>query len=114
MHTENNLGEKIRQLRKSRGLTQEQLAEKLDIDNKHLSKIENGDHKPTYKLILKLAEVLQINIYDLSNQTAHKEDDKTYIKSLKILNSAKNKKEKEYYLEALKLAQKGLRLCKSE
>lgn len=114
MQPENNLGEKIRQLRKARGLTQEQLAEKLDIDNKHLSKIEKGSHKPTYKLILKLAEVLQINIYDLAeNAVSKKNEDKTYLKSLKILNSAKNDKEKEFYLEALKLAQKGLRLGKA-
>lgn len=113
MDKDNNLGLKIRQLRKARGLTQEQLAEKLDIDNKHLSKIEKGDHKPTYKLILKLAEVLQINIYDFSGLDVKPETDQTYLKSLKILNSAKNSKEKEYYLEALKHAQKGLKIGKS-
>jgi len=113
MDKDNNLGLKIRQLRKARGLTQEQLAEKLDIDNKHLSKIEKGDHKPTYKLILKLAEVLQINIYDFSGlEFKQNETDPIYLKSLRILNSAKNPKEKEYYLESLKHAQKGLKLGK--
>ena len=33
-----------------------------------------------------------------------------YMKSLQILNSAKNEKEKKYYLEALTHAQKGLKL----
>ena len=32
------------------------------------------------------------------------------MKSLQILNSAKNEKEKKYYLEALTHAQKGLKL----
>lgn len=38
---QNDLGDKIRQIRKSKGLTQEKLAELIDIDNKHLSRIEN-------------------------------------------------------------------------
>ncbi len=114
MCVNNSLGSKIRQLRKERGLTQEQLAEKLNIDNKHLSRIEKGIHKPTYHVILKLAEVLNINIYDFSEKSDLKNDtDTIYLKSLKILNSAKTPKEKEFYLEALKHAQKGLKLGKS-
>ena len=112
MGIDKSLGERIRQLRKAKGLTQEQLAEKLDIDNKHLSRIEKGLHMPTYKVILKLAEVLQFNIYDFSSTLLDKNhpQDQAYLKALKILNSAKSDKEKEYYLEVLKLAQKGLRL----
>ena len=49
------LGIKIKQLRKSMGWTQEQLAEKIGIDNKHLSRIEKGYHMPNYKIIKKLA-----------------------------------------------------------
>jgi len=111
------LGKKIRELRKSKGFTQEQLAEKLGIDNKHLSKIEKGDHMPTYKVILKLAETLQLNIYDFNTQSNVKinnEFDKTYLKSLKILQSAKTENQKQYYLEALRHAQKGLKLGKAE
>ena len=109
------LGKKIKQLRKSKGLTQEQLAEKLGIDNKHLSKIEKGDHMPTYKVILKLAETLQFNIYDFNKNSdlqIEDEPDKTYLKSLKILQSAKSENQKQYYLEALQFAQKGLKLGK--
>lgn len=111
---DNKLGERIRQIRKARGLTQEQLAEKLEIDNKHLSRIEKGIHKPTYNIILKLAEILQINIYDFSEKPLFKiKEDLIYTKSIKILNSAKTQKEKEYYFEVLKLAQKGLKLGKN-
>ena len=115
MNIENTLGQKIRQLRKAKGLTQEQLAEKLDIDNKHLSRIEKGKHMPTYAVTKKLAEVLQFDIYNFENTPIEKIDipDPIYLKALKIFNSARSKKEKEYYLEALKFAQKGLRLNKS-
>lgn len=109
---QNELGLKIRQLRKSKGLTQEQLAEKLDIDNKHLSRIEKGKHMPTYNIIKKLSEVLEINIFELEDKsiTDLPQPDKIYTKSLSILNSAKTDDEKKYYLEALQHAQKGLKL----
>lgn len=37
-----NFGKKLRDLRKAKGFTQEVLAEKAEIDEKHLSRIENG------------------------------------------------------------------------
>ena len=110
--TDNSLGEKIRQYRKSKGLTQEQLAEKIGIDNKHLSRIEKGRHMPTYHVLKKLSKVLDFDIYAIEEQSLNeiKQPDKIYLKSLQILNSAKNEKEKKYYLEALTHAQKGLKL----
>ena len=109
------LGEKIRNIRKAKGLTQEQLAEMLDIDNKHLSRIEKGKHMPTYAISKKLSEILKFDIFHFEEEIDKeipKQDD-IYLKSLKILNSAKNQQEKEYYYEALKLAKKGLRLGKN-
>lgn len=106
------LGEKIKAFRKARGLTQEQLAEKIGIDNKHLSRIEKGRHLPTYNITKKLAEVLNFDIYEINkiNTETIIPPDKIYLKSLKILNSAKNEREKKYYLEALMFAQKGLKI----
>ena len=42
MNIKKELGEKIKRLRKSRGLTQEQLAELVDISSRNLSNIEQG------------------------------------------------------------------------
>lgn len=36
------IGKRIRQAREGKGLTQEQLAEKLDVSNAYISKIERG------------------------------------------------------------------------
>ena len=112
---QNDLGEKIRQIRKSKGLTQEKLAELIGIDNKHLSRIEKGRHMPTYNIIRKLAKVLEFDIYQIDDMNILDipKPHKIYLKALSILNSAKNDDEKKYYLEALQHAQKGLRLnCK--
>lgn len=48
----------IRDLRKSAGLTQKQLAEKLNISFQAVSKWENGDTLPDTGILLELCEVL--------------------------------------------------------
>ena len=37
-------GAKLKELRKAKGLTQQALAEKASIDDKHLCRIENGKY----------------------------------------------------------------------
>ncbi len=110
-----NLGDKIRKMRKARGLTQEKLAELIGIDNKHLSRIEIGKHMPTYSVLKKLAKTLDFDIYNIEEMKVEdKTSDKIFLKSLKILHSAKSDEEKKYYLEALQFAQKGLKLNKTD
>lgn len=50
------LGEKIAEQRKKLGLSQEELAEKLNISQKSISKYERGDRKPQYKVLARIAE----------------------------------------------------------
>lgn len=106
------LGLKIKQLRNSRGWTQEQLAEKIGIDNKHLSRIEKGYHLPTYQVLKNLAQIFNFDIRTFEDISVENitVPDKTTLKSMQILNSAQNDKEKEYFLSVLQLAQKGLKL----
>ena len=58
------LGKRIKDLRKARKLTQEQLAEMVDIDQRTLSAIECGINFPTKNLI-KIAQALNIEIKEL-------------------------------------------------
>ena len=107
MVAEKELGKKIKKLRKAMGYTQEKLAELVDIDDKHLSKIENGVHLPTYKTIKKLSEVLQFNLQDMdivSTEEHLLNQSPTYYKAMKILNSANNEKERANYYDVLRLA----------
>lgn len=50
------LGEKIAEQRKKLGLSQEELAEKLNISQKSISKYELGNRKPQYKVLVRMAE----------------------------------------------------------
>ena len=52
------IGIRIMQRRKGMGLTQEQLAELLNISKNHLSSIERGLYVPTTQLVLKICETL--------------------------------------------------------
>lgn len=109
MNAENELGKKIKELRKAKGFTQQYLAELADIDDKHLSKIENGIHEPTYKTLKKLSEVLEFELSDMNNYNPVQIDifpisSSAYQKSLKILQTATTDKEMENYYEVLKLA----------
>ena len=114
MNAEKELGKKIKQLRKSMGYTQEQLAELVDIDDKHLSKSENGVHLPTYKTIKKLSEVLQFNLQDMDTVSSKEHlinQSPVYYKAMKILNSAKSEKELRNYYHTLKLAYRLMYDC---
>jgi len=60
------LSEKIRNIRKRRGVSQERLARLADISNNTLVKIEMGIAKePTITTVKKIAKVLNVSIDEL-------------------------------------------------
>lgn len=56
------LGKRIKEIRKARGLTQEKLAELIDIETCSLSAIEIGRHFPSMPTIEKIAENLDVEL----------------------------------------------------
>lgn len=59
------LGRKLKEYRKKRNLTQAQLAESVNVDDKHISCIESGKNFPSPDLIERLATSLNIEPKDL-------------------------------------------------
>jgi len=59
------LGSRIKELRHGRGLSQEQLAEIVDIDTKHLSRIETGLSAPTVDRLEIIANALDVEVRTL-------------------------------------------------
>ncbi|MCD8377816.1 MAG: helix-turn-helix domain-containing protein [Candidatus Gastranaerophilales bacterium] len=107
------IGAKIKQLRMLCGMTQEELSEKIGIDNKRLSRIETGCSMPTLKIANELTKIFNFNFYDLINNPSKYDieiPDNIYVQSLNILHSAQTKQERICYLEALKHTQKCLKL----
>lgn len=58
----NTIGERIADLRKKQGITQEQLAEKLNVSGQAVSKWENDLACPDIALLPDLADILQVSV----------------------------------------------------
>ena len=61
------IGKFIAERRKKQGLTQLQLAERLNITDRAVSKWENGKSMPDSSIMLELCDVLNITVTDLLN-----------------------------------------------
>lgn len=61
------LGKNIKKRRKEMGLTQQELADKLDISLNFMGKIEVAFSKPALDTLIKIAEVLNTSVSDLCN-----------------------------------------------
>lgn len=91
-------GEKIRQLRKLRELTQEQLGEKAGISYKFIGEVERGTVNPSLDSLIKIAQALNTDVKelfpsknDLVTEFSH-EELQTIKKAAKLLNSRLNVK----------------------
>jgi putative transcriptional regulator len=56
---------KIRQLRKTLGLRQEDLAEKLGVTRQTINAVENEKYSPTLQLAMKTAKLLNTTVDEL-------------------------------------------------
>lgn len=59
------IGKLIAKIRKQKGLTQQQLADKLNLSNKTISKWESGSGSPDISNLSALAEVLGVSVDEL-------------------------------------------------
>lgn len=59
------LGEKIKQLRKSKGISQEELASTLKINRNFLSRIETGKSEPTASMLKNIAKIFNVDLNSL-------------------------------------------------
>lgn len=59
------LGQNIQTIRKMKGLTQQELSDKIGINLQSLSKIERGVNYPTFDTLEKLTEALQVTPNEL-------------------------------------------------
>lgn len=60
MDTKKLIGARIKELRKQAGLTQEQLGELVDLDARHLSRLEVGKHFPSLDSLERIAVALNV------------------------------------------------------
>lgn len=69
MQNMNNIGFNIRRIREQKGFSQEYLADRLDISQASYARLENEETKITVDRLLKIAEILETEIFDFFNTT---------------------------------------------
>ena len=104
------IGKIIQKLRKDKNLTQEELAEKIELSPNYLSKVERGLSVLNVEAFFKMADVLGFTLGDFGIQSGNKID--KYKKELieKILSSSE--KEIQAYSELLNTMGKMVKILK--
>ena len=64
------LGKRVREIRKRRGLTQAQLAEIVGLSDNFISMIERGTGHPTLEVVGRIANVLEVDLPELFEKRA--------------------------------------------
>lgn len=88
-----SIGKIIQKLRNEKGLTQEQLAEKVELSANYLSKVERGLCKLNVEKFLKMAEILDFSLEDFGIKQKEKQIEdvaKKELLNLILTSSSKN------------------------
>ena len=59
------LGKRVQKMRKLAGLTQEELAEKVNVSRAYIGYIEQARNTPSLELLEKIAKVLRVDMKEL-------------------------------------------------
>ena len=109
------IGSFLAELRKERGLTQEQLGQKLGVTNKTISRWETGNYLPPAQILLELSELYGLTINELLSgqrltQAEYVEKSEEHFKEVlryspfsleERVDYFKRKWQKEHFLECL-------------
>ncbi len=100
----NFIGQKIKAQRKRLNLTQFELAEKVDMHEKQISRIEAGTNHPTFDNFIKIINTLGLKLSDFD---AKEKPNKLKDDLIFIINNSTNK-EIKIYLDLIKSLKKNL------
>ena len=102
------IGQRIRKFRKARGLSQEQLAEKIGISTTHMSHIETGSTKLSLITLVSIANSLCVGIDQLLgtniNLSTH-----SFVIDIQELIEDCNSYELNAMIEAMRLVKTSIR-----
>lgn len=93
------IADKIKEYRKKAGLTQTELAEKIGLGEKQISKVENYTNLPSLPSFLKIIEELKIDISEFGVYT--KPANKPLRKELEKLLYSLTDNEIEFYIQTV-------------
>ena len=82
----------IKTKRKEKGLTQEELAIKINVTEKAISRWETGRGTPDISLLVPLSKELGISVSEILNGKEDKNEDKNIIEIVDYIDKTKTKK----------------------
>jgi transcriptional regulator with XRE-family HTH domain len=82
-----SFGEKLRQLRKERGWSQDELAERVGIHGRHVGKYEAGKVLPNAETLLAIAAALDVSLDFLLLDAAQSENPAAKIRDRELLRA---------------------------
>ena len=90
------IGEFLRELRKGKGLTQEQLAEQFNISRRSVSRWETGSNMPDVGLLIEIADFFDVDIREIIDGERKSENmEKETLKKVAEYADAENHKLKK-------------------
>lgn len=97
-----DLGKTIKKLRKLHNISQERLADKANLTQQHISRIEQGTNTPSIETLIKLSEALRVSIDVMvnTNDNVTNRRDIIILEKIKILND-NNKNKVLGYIDSL-------------
>ena len=109
------LGHKIKTLRKAKDLSQEKFAEKAELSQQHISRIEKGLTYPGVATLTKIAKALNIPLDDLIETGIKDREDRYTFDILRKLEflGIEDKLKVTGYIERI-LDENGIELIKSK
>lgn len=86
------IGSLLKELRKEKGLTQEQFAEIVNVSNRTVSRWENGNNMPDLDILIQISDYYEINLRELldgerKSDNMNKELEDTVLKVADYTNS---------------------------
>lgn len=95
------IGAFLKELRKEKALTQEQLAEKFGVSGRTVSRWENGNNMPDISLLVELADFYDVDIRDIIDGERKSEDMNKEMKDTLVKVAEYTDAEKEKILKTL-------------
>ncbi len=102
----NEIGIRISRARKNKKLTQEKLAELLDVSVKHISAVERGKSSLSLEKLISICNILDVSLDYLVNGNSFGLSDAPFPKSAIEILCSEDTTEKDLFLEYIRLYEK--------
>ena len=86
------IGKFLKELRKQKGLTQEQIAEKFNVSNRTISRWENGNNMPDLDILIEISDYYEVDLREILNgerksENMEKEMKETVLRAVDYTNT---------------------------